>query len=588
MKKGLFTLLFLCATVLNVTAQQPATIKSFVQTTDHISGADRRVDANGVPCALVKVQVVDDIERVEGNKIGNIINKGVEKWVYMCRGSRNMRIHLKNFLPVKVMFQDYKINGLESNRVYELVLSLPKPVVTEEPKTQMGLLRLEGIPSNAEVTISSEQMKPKVYGAQEDGRLELSLPYGRYNYLVKAVGYYDANGSVFVSDEGLWERVPITLITGTVNVSCLTKGVDFYINGEWVNNKPFVKELAPGQYFVEARKKKLTQGQMVTVTPGQTITVQLPVVGRASVAAQSLGTSETAETDMQKNILYTFNLRPKSASLKINGETLFPGTSGIVGVNLTPGKYAYTVEAQGYESKSDSITVKVRRSGIGNYTMVKLNKVSQPKPVVQKEIEEDTASGKSVSVVSKSSSAVKSKSTFKSPKDEKSVVFGIRGGVNLASLTVSDNGRDGSCSMKTSFHAGLSADIAMSSKLHLNTGLFYSQKGYEYEGYYYSSYYGTMTETVTADFIMLPVQLSLRLGRFQINAGPYIEYGIGGTIETIATEKDTFEYYDAVNYGLTLGVGITLGKRFYIGANQEMGLSDYANRTTAISLGVNF
>ena len=45
--------------------------------------------------------------------------------IYMCKGSRNVRIHLKNHLPVKVMFQDYKINGLESNRVYELVLEIP-------------------------------------------------------------------------------------------------------------------------------------------------------------------------------------------------------------------------------------------------------------------------------------------------------------------------------------------------------------------------------------------------------------------------------------------------------------------------------
>ena len=57
--------------------------------------------------------------------------RGVEKWVYMCAGSRNMRIHLKNHLPVKVMFQDYHINGLESNRVYELIIEIPNATTTE-------------------------------------------------------------------------------------------------------------------------------------------------------------------------------------------------------------------------------------------------------------------------------------------------------------------------------------------------------------------------------------------------------------------------------------------------------------------------
>ena len=110
--------------VVPIFSQKPTTIR-FAQTTDHIPGADRRNDLNGNPCALVKVQVVDDIERIEGNKIGSIVSKGVEKWVFMCQGSRNMKIHLKNHLPVLVMFRDHDINGLEGNRVYELVLEYP-------------------------------------------------------------------------------------------------------------------------------------------------------------------------------------------------------------------------------------------------------------------------------------------------------------------------------------------------------------------------------------------------------------------------------------------------------------------------------
>lgn len=119
----LFIVLWVNITTAN--AQKAATVKSFTQTTDHIPLAERRNDFNGIPCALVKVQVVDNIERVEGNRIGNVINKGVEKWVYMCKDSRNIRIHLKNNLPIKVMFKDYQINGLESNRVYELVIDAP-------------------------------------------------------------------------------------------------------------------------------------------------------------------------------------------------------------------------------------------------------------------------------------------------------------------------------------------------------------------------------------------------------------------------------------------------------------------------------
>ena len=135
-------MLFLLAVFLSAGAQSAATVKSFTQTTDHIPGSDRRNDLNGVPCALIKVYVVDDIERIEGNKIGDVVKKGnVEKWVYMCKGSRNIRLHLKNHLPVRVMFQDYHINGLESNRVYELYIEIPDmstPVQNDTPVQPTG------------------------------------------------------------------------------------------------------------------------------------------------------------------------------------------------------------------------------------------------------------------------------------------------------------------------------------------------------------------------------------------------------------------------------------------------------------------
>lgn len=182
-------------------------------------------------------------------------------------------------------------------------------------------------------------------------------------------------------------------------------------------------------------------------------------------------------------------------------------------------------------------------------------------------------------------SKVKERKHESSTGNDRSVVFGIRAGANLASLGLNSD-VDGTCSMVTSFHAGLNMDIRLINQLHLNTSLLFSQKGYKYEHDWDSE----RQETATAQFIMLPVQLSLRLGFFQINAGPYLEYGLGGEIEygRRGWTYDTFDYYDALNYGIAAGVGFNLGKHFYLGANYEMGLSDYANRNIAISLGVNF
>ncbi len=195
--RTLSTSIMLCLALLTANAQKAATVRSFTQTTDHIPGGERRNDLNGTPCALVKVQVVDNIERVEGNKIGEIVKKGVEKWVYMCKGSRNMRIHLKNHLPVKVMFQDYHINGLESNRVYELVIEIPDASATDYSSGESGMAKqklvLNYSPSNAMVLVDSKPYKG-------NGRIELKLPIGDHSYLIAADGYITAEGIVKLND----------------------------------------------------------------------------------------------------------------------------------------------------------------------------------------------------------------------------------------------------------------------------------------------------------------------------------------------------------------------------------------------------
>ena len=51
-------------------------IQKFELTTDHISSSDRKLDYNNTPCALVKVQATDDITKIEGSKIGDIVDFG--------------------------------------------------------------------------------------------------------------------------------------------------------------------------------------------------------------------------------------------------------------------------------------------------------------------------------------------------------------------------------------------------------------------------------------------------------------------------------------------------------------------------------
>ena len=277
-KTIIFSLLLLCSSMLTIAAQETATVKSFKMTTDHIPSGDRRNDMNGNPCALVKVQVVDDIERVEGNKIGDIIVKGVEKWIYMCKGSRNVRIHLRNHLPIKVEFPKYKINGLESNRVYELVINAntSKPVMTSFDEG--NYLQMKVIPSKARFVIWSENMAKRIVDPDLNGYLREFLPYGRYYFWAEAPGYLRKDSSVFVNDENVVTEVRLEPEMGTLVISCNTDKADFFVNGikaDRKRGKSWTTQLPPSQYLVEARAKGyVAQLKKVIVRPNETLNVQ--------------------------------------------------------------------------------------------------------------------------------------------------------------------------------------------------------------------------------------------------------------------------------------------------------------------------
>ena len=163
------------------------------------------------------------------------------------------------------------------------------------------------------------------------------------------------------------------------------------------------------------------------------------------------------------------------------------------------------------------------------------------------------------------------------------VTFGLRAGANIAWTQFDEDYDD--VGMVPSFHVGISMDIPFSDNFYLNTALLYSGKGYKYD----------KVEKASAQYLDLPVQLSLRFGdidetQFQVNAGPYVAMGLSGTIKSENGNKEQkfFDYYKSFDYGIAAGVGLTFSTQYYVGANFQLGMADYRNRSIGISLGYNF
>ncbi len=120
--KRLYLILLICLLALTASAQE-LTVKSMTVAGNDISASQyERKDLNGQACALVKIQMLDNIIKVEGNVIGDVIDHGTEKWVYMTAGTKEMKIIPQRHLPLHISFANSGIRNLEAKKTYVLIL----------------------------------------------------------------------------------------------------------------------------------------------------------------------------------------------------------------------------------------------------------------------------------------------------------------------------------------------------------------------------------------------------------------------------------------------------------------------------------
>ena len=113
-------------TLLGDLSAQELRIKAFSESQEIFLAREQRRDLDGVTCALVRVVVpVDSHARFTGNVIGEVEYEGNEYRVYLSEGSRYLRVHYPGCAALLVDFQSLGYDGVESKKMYELVLGLP-------------------------------------------------------------------------------------------------------------------------------------------------------------------------------------------------------------------------------------------------------------------------------------------------------------------------------------------------------------------------------------------------------------------------------------------------------------------------------
>jgi hypothetical protein len=172
----------------------------------------------------------------------------------------------------------------------------------------------------------------------------------------------------------------------------------------------------------------------------------------------------------------------------------------------------------------------------------------------------------------------------------------LRGGLNLANVSITDNGRIDDAKTLTSFQAGIIGDVRLTSFISLQPGLLVTGKGSKTQSGDPSSanYFKATSNPI---YIEIPFNLVLKgpIGidtKFFAGAGPYLGIGVAGKNKTegkifgtsFSSEKN-IEWSDDDPSTLSYeeGAGFGIMKRFDYGLNGTAGFE-----TKNIVISVNY
>lgn len=162
-------------------------VKSFgIAESDLSAQIQSRKDLNDKNCALVKVGIGLQGVQFEGNVVGQVVNNVGEYWVYMPQGSRMLKVKHPYYPPIIVTFANYSMEKLESNRTYELMLTVSGGIQSSQTQT----LTIKYTPIEATVLVDNKRIKGS------DGVAMANFPIGQHSFVVFCDDYESEEGMV--------------------------------------------------------------------------------------------------------------------------------------------------------------------------------------------------------------------------------------------------------------------------------------------------------------------------------------------------------------------------------------------------------
>ena len=165
------------------------------------------------------------------------------------------------------------------------------------------------------------------------------------------------------------------------------------------------------------------------------------------------------------------------------------------------------------------------------------------------------------------------------------VAFGIKGGVNLSTITGDDVE---SFDSRTCFHFGVLAEVPFSDDFSIQPEIVYSCQGSKYSEVIDNSIDGPTTVitkaisvdgTLKVDYLNIPIMAKYYVAEnFSLEAGPQVGFLLSAKNEYDypgeSGEEDIKEYVKGIDFGVNFGLGYKLEGGLNFGARYNLGLSD--------------
>lgn len=343
--RKLYTLLILLYT--SILSAQNVAVQSFVldetDVTANLQGSTV-LDQNGEKCALIKIYTTATGFAFD---VGSLVVQKVEQhtgqiWVYVPHGVKRITMSHSQLGNCEYVFP----MPVQRARTYKMELMAGQVQTTVKRAVTSQYVVFKISPAKATIEINDQTLDAV------DGGASIRLPFGSYNYTVRAQRYKSTVGKVQVNDPKNKHVVNVSLEPAFSNVTMsVDADAEIWINDQKKGVRTFKGELSYGTYLVECRQEGHQSSQKeITLTKENadqvvTLPVPTPIYGAIDV------NSSPIECDV-----YVDNVKV--------------GTTPMLLEQCLIGNHTIRVAKQGYTEFMNTVTV---REGQTENIMARLN-----------------------------------------------------------------------------------------------------------------------------------------------------------------------------------------------------------------------